>query len=345
MGTTFQEKSASAIRLRQPYLLFLGDAPDMMSAKTASGIAVWRPQSCLGQLRLPGCAADVGLADLSLEQAAQRGAATLVIGVAARGGRIPATWLPTLSKALQLGFDIASGLHEPLTAFSDLRQAAQAAKRQLIDVRHPEGPFEIAIGKPRSGKRLLTIGTDCSAGKMFTALALEKEMRQRGYNADFRATGQTGILISGSGTCIDGVISDFVAGAVEALAPANEPDHWDVVEGQASVLHPSYAGVTLGLVHGSQPDAMVLCHPASRRYMRGLGDRPLPDLRACMEAHVAAAQLTNPRARVIGLSLNTQDMNEPDMQSRFDELEHRYGLPVVDPMRTGVGRLVDALQG
>ncbi|MEI9889227.1 MAG: N-acetyltransferase DgcN [Rhizomicrobium sp.] len=337
--------SADDAALRQPYLLFLGDAPDMLAAKTASGIAIWRPRACLGQLRLPGCAADVGLADIDLETAAASGARTLVIGVAARGGRIPQSWLPTLVRALELDFDIAAGLHERVGDIEVLRQAASKRNRRLIDVRHPQGPFEIANGDRRPGKRVLTVGTDCSAGKMFTALALEAEMRGRGIDVDFRATGQTGILIAGSGICIDGVISDFVAGAVEALSPANRPDHWDVIEGQASVLHPSYAGVTLGLVHGSQPDAMVLCHPVQRPYMRGLGRRPLPDLRVCIEAHEDAARLTNPDAKVIGLSLNTTGVAPEALSGLLAGYEDRYGLPAVDPLRTGAGRLVDALTG
>ncbi|MEI9997485.1 MAG: N-acetyltransferase DgcN [Rhizomicrobium sp.] len=337
------ERKVELVQLRRPYLLFLGDAPDALSVKTARGIAVWRPDDCLGQLRLAGCAADVGLADVGLEQAAEQGAKTLVIGVAARGGRIPPSWAPTLLRALELKFDIASGLHERLVDVDGLERAAHAAGLRLTDVRHPEGPFEIASGKPRSGKRMLTVGTDCSAGKMFTALAVEREMRKRGLDVDFRATGQTGILIAGSGICLDGVISDFVAGAAEALSPANNPDHWDVIEGQASVLHPSYGGVTLGLVHGSQPDKMVLCHPATRQHMRGLGQRPLPDLGDCMAAHEAAARLTNPGAKVVGLSLNTQDLPERDMHALLAALEHQYGLPAADPMRTGVARLVDAL--
>jgi uncharacterized NAD-dependent epimerase/dehydratase family protein len=180
---------------------------------------------------------------------------------------------------------------------------------------------------------------------MYAALALHRRMRERGLDADFRATGQTGILIAGSGLCIDGVISDFVAGAAEALCPAAAPDHWDVVEGQASVLHPSYAGVTLGLVHGAQPDAMVMCHAPSRQTVRGLGDRPLPPLADCIDAHEAAARLTNPSAKVIGLAFNTSEMSRADAERVLGEAEQTHGMPAVDPMRMSLDPLIDQLPG
>lgn len=329
--------------IAHPYLLFLGDAPDQLSAKVADGVARWRRDWCVGQLRLPGCEADVGLADVTLEEALDKGAKTLLIGVANRGGRIAESWAETMLKALDLGFDIASGLHSKVADVVPVRERAERLGRRIFDVRHPTQSFEIGTGAKRPGKRLLAVGTDCSIGKMFTALALEAEMRARGMKADFRATGQTGILISGDGVSIDAVVSDFVSGAVEWLSPANEPDHWDVVEGQASLLHPSYAGVTLGLVHGSQPDAMVMCHEPSRPHMRGLPGRPLPDLAACIAVHEQAARVTNPAARVIGISLNTSALDEAAALELIERTAREYGMPCADPLRTGVGAIVDAL--
>jgi uncharacterized NAD-dependent epimerase/dehydratase family protein len=170
-------------------------------------------------------------------------------------------------------------------------------------------------------------------------------MRRRGFKVDFRATGQTGILIAGCGVSIDAVVSDFISGATESLSPDNDADHWDVVEGQASVLHPSYAGVTVGLVHGSQPDAMVLCHEPGRPHMRGLSHRPVPGLAETIAAHEACARVTNPHARVVGLSFNTAALPEAEATRVRREAEDALGLPAVDPLRTGVGTIVDRFGG
>jgi len=246
---------------------------------------------------------------------------------------------------MELGMDLASGLHHRLTDIPALRETATRLGRQIADVRHPTREFAIGNGIKRPGKRLLTVGTDCSIGKMFTALALEKEMRRRGLNADFRATGQTGILIAGDGVSIDAVVSDFVAGAVEWLSPANDPDHWDLIEGQGSLFHASYSGVTLSLIHGAQPDALVMCHEPTRAHMRGLPNYPLPDLKLCIERNVEAAQLTNPAARCVGISVNSGALEAGTARDYLRQTEDQLGLPCVDPVRTGVGAIVDRLLG
>jgi uncharacterized NAD-dependent epimerase/dehydratase family protein len=241
--------------------------------------------------------------------------------------------------------DLASGLHHRLTDIPALRDTAASRGRQIADVRHPTREFHVGNGIKRPGKRLLTVGTDCSIGKMFTALALEKEMRGRGIKADFRATGQTGILIAGDGVSIDAVVSDFVSGAVEWLCPENDPDHWDLIEGQGSLFHASYAGVTLGLIHGSQPDALVVCHEPTRAHMRGLPGYKLPDLKSCIDRNIEAAQLTNPSVRCVGLSINTAGLDPAAARDYLRQTEDRLGLPCVDPVRTGVAALVDNLAG
>ena len=261
--------------IQHPYLMFLGDAPDQLAAKVANGVAKWRPDWCLGQLRFDGCGADLGLKDMSLEEARDAGVKTLVIGVANRGGIIPDSWKESLLQAMDLGMDLASGLHNKLNDIPEIKSKADSLGRQLFDVRHAIGDFPIAKGSKRPGKRILAVGTDCSVGKMFTALAVEAEMKKRGMKCSFRATGQTGIFIAGDGVSVDAVISDFISGATEQITPANDPDHWDVVEGQGSLFHASFAGVSLGLLHGSQPDALVMCHVAERDHMRGLPDFPL----------------------------------------------------------------------
>lgn len=331
--------------LRTPYLMFIGDAHDQLAAKTAAGVAYWRPEACLGQLRLPGCKADLQLPDMTVEEAASAGVKTVIVGTTNRGGVLGEGWGPLLVQALELGMDLASGLHHRLADIPVLRDTAARCGRQIADVRHPTREFHVGNGIKRPGKRLLTVGTDCSIGKMFTALAIEKEMRGRGIKADFRATGQTGILIAGDGVSIDAVVSDFVSGAVEWLCPANDPDHWDVVEGQGSLFHASYAGVTLGLIHGAQPDALVLCHEPTRPHMRGLPGYKLPDLELCIDRNIEAAQLTNPAVRCVGLSINTSGMEAAAARDYLRETGARLGLPCVDPVRTGVGAIIDELSG
>jgi uncharacterized NAD-dependent epimerase/dehydratase family protein len=330
--------------IAHPYLMFLGEAGDHLAAKTAQGIVHWRPEWCLGQLRLPGCQADLKIPDMTLEQAKAAGVNTVIVGVANRGGKISVVWVETLMRALELGMDLASGLHRRLSDITPLRQEAERCGRRLYDVRHPQREFEVGNGIKRPGKRLLTVGTDCSIGKMYTSLALEREMKKRGMKADFRATGQTGIFIAGEGISIDAVVSDFVSGAVEWLSPANDPDHWDVIEGQGSLFHASYAGVSLALLHGAQPDVLVICHEPTRQHMRGLAQYPLPDIKICIDANIAAARLTNPNVRCIGASINTSHLADASALSYLAELEKKLAMPAVDPFRTGVGRLVDVLK-
>ena len=331
------------MKIKTPYLLFLGDAPDPLAAKVAQGIRDWRPQYALGQFRLPGCKADLGLQDMSIAEAIEEGAETLVIGVANRGGVISPEWVHVLTEALEAGLDLAAGLHNRLADVPILKQRAGDLDRLLFDVRHPDQDFDVATGLKRSGKRLLPVGTDCSCGKMYTTLALEKEMLSRGMNADFRATGQTGILITGSGVSIDAVVADFIAGAVEYLSPANDPDHWDLIEGQGSLYHASFSGVTAGLIHGAQPDALILCHEPTRKHMRGLPHFPLPPMEDVMDMALSMARLTNPEARFTGISVNTSQLDESAAETFQKQSEDRFGLPAVDPVRHGVARLVDEL--
>ncbi len=329
--------------IEQPYLLFLGDAPDQLAAKTARGIADWRPENCVGQLRFTDCRADVGLSDMSLDAAVAAGAKTLVVGVANRGGVFSESWMEVLEQALDQGLDLAAGLHGKLADVPQLTEAAARNGRRLFDVRHPSQTFAVGDGKKRPGKRLLTVGTDCSCGKMYTSLALDREMRARGMNADFRATGQSGILIVGDGVSVDAVVADFISGATEWLSPANDPDHWDVIEGQGSLFHASFAGVSMGLLHGAQPDALVMCHEPTRSHMRGLPDYGLPDLQLCIDTNLTAARLTNPDVRCIGVAVNTSLMDADAARRYVGETEKELGLPVVDPVRHGVAPLVDQL--
>lgn len=330
--------------LETPYLLFLGDAPDPLSAKVAQGIKDWRPEFSVAQLRLSGCNADVGLPDMTIQQAIDAGAKTLVVGVANRGGFISDNWIAVFEEALEAGLDIASGLHNLLRDLPSVASKAQKHNRQLIDVRIPTVEYPIATGKKRSGKRCLAVGTDCSVGKMYTALAMEKSMRDKGMNGTFRATGQTGILITGNGVPLDAVIADFMAGSVEYLTPDNDADHWDLIEGQGSLFHASYSGVTLALIHGGAPDALILCHEPTREHMRGLPDYQQPSLQELNDVALTLARVVNPQAKVVGISINTAGLSEADAIALLEKTEKDMGLPTVDPFRQSADRLAEALQ-
>ena len=329
--------------IETPYLLFLGDAPDQLAAKVAQGIKDWRPANAVGQFRMEGCKADVGLTDMTLEEAKAAGAKTLVIGVANRGGVISQEWKKVLVMALEEGFDLASGLHNLLRDEPDLVAVAEATGRALHDVRIPSVQYPIANGKKRTGKRVLAVGTDCSVGKMYTALCMDAEMRERGLKSSFRATGQTGILITGDGVPLDAVIADFMAGSVEYLTPDNDADHWDHIEGQGSLFHASYSGVTMALIHGGQPDALVLAHEPTREHMRGLPEYQQPSLPELRDVALTLARVVNPDCKVIGVSVNTQHLSDEDARAYLAKVESEMGLPTTDPFRYGAGPLVDAL--
>jgi len=331
------------LEIARPYLLFLGDVKDHLAAKTAMGIMDWRPDWIVGQLRLDGCNADAGVADMTTAEAAEKGAKTLVIGAVNPGGKLPDRWVDSIVAALDSGLDVASGLHTPLQSVPAIADAATRNGRNLHNVRLPSGNLETGKGLKRPGKRLLTVGTDCSVGKKYASLAIEREMRERGFNADFRATGQTGIFISGRGMAIDAVPADFISGTAEWIAPANEPDHWDIVEGQGSLFHPSFAGVTLGLLHGAQPDAFVICHEPTRTAMRGV-DHPIPSIQAVIDLTVRNGQLTNPDIRPVGIAVNTAELDDDAARACLEQTAADHSLPACDPMRGGVGAIVDYIE-
>ncbi len=331
------------LEIRTPYLVFLGGTTSATDAKTGFGLVHWRPETCIGQLRYPGCPVDLGLPEMLPAEAKAAGAASLVVGVAPSGGALQSAWLATFVDAMRAGLDIVSGMHTRLGAHESLVRVARDTGRRLVDVRQPPDGIPVGTGRRRPGRRVLTVGTDCAVGKKYTSLALHRELAARNVPATFRATGQTGILIAGGGIPMDAVVSDFLSGAAELLSPDNAPGHWDVIEGQGSLLHPAYAAVTLGLVHGSQPDALVLCHDATRAAIEGFDGFPIPPLTYYMDRYQEIALLTNPDVRVVGISLNTAGL-PPDARARaLADAEEQTGLPAVDPIATGVAPLVDAL--
>ena len=331
------------IELPAPHLLFLGDVTNPLDAKTAMGLRDWRPERCIGQYRLPGCSVELDLPEMDFKAAVAAGAKSVVIGVAPSGGALKAEWVSALTEAIRAGLSVVSGLHRLLSEEPELVNAAAASGGQLIDVRVPPGSIPIASGRRRSGKRLLMVGTDCCVGKKYSALALHKALEAQGVAATFRATGQTGILIAGGGIPMDAVVSDFLSGAAEILTPDAAPDHWDVIEGQGSLFHPAYAAVTLGLLHGSQPDAMVLCHAVGRTVIDEYEDYPVPDLRDCIAQYEQVARVTNAAATVVAISLNTQSLDDARALSACNELSILSGLPCLDPMRHALDPILDVL--
>jgi uncharacterized NAD-dependent epimerase/dehydratase family protein len=335
--------ASTQIQLDPPFLLFVGDVKEAAAAKTGFGIAQWRRPACAGQMRLPGCSVDLGLPELDVAGAVAAGVRTAVVGVAARGGAIPDNWLETLAALARGGIDLAAGLHVRLATLPGLAAAAAAGRSALIDCRVPPPGIPVATGRKRSGRRLLTVGTDCAVGKKYTALSLQIELDNRGIAATFRATGQTGIMIAGRGIPIDAVVSDFVAGAAEVLSPDNDPAHWDVIEGQGALNHPSYAAVSLGLLHGSQPDAVVLCHDAARTSILGLDGFELPPIGQVICRNLELGRMTNPAVRCVGISVNTSSLPAGHRQAWLQGLSRGSGLPCVDPLIDGVGPIVDRL--
>ncbi len=340
------ENKPAMERLQPPCLIYFGDVADLGHAKTGLGLIQWRSEFCVGQLRAPGCQVDGGLRDMTIDEAIAAGVRSLVIGVAPAGGNIPETWRSDLARAARAGLDIVSGMHARLADVPEIAAAARESGVRLIDIRTPPKNIPIGTGAKRPGKRLLTVGTDCAVGKKYTALAIEREMRSRGWNADFRATGQTGIMISGGGIPIDSVVSDFISGAAEMLSPAAADDHWDVIEGQGSLSHPSFAGVSLGLLHGAQPDALVLCHDPSRKFLLGTepgGSFPILPLTQTIEQCLAHAWRVNANARFVGVSVNTSRIPSEERMRLYEKIARETDLPVVDPIKDGVEAIIDNL--
>lgn len=329
--------------IRKPYLIFLGDAAEPVLAKTACGVRDWAAQDCLAQWRLPACKVDLALPDMEPAAAVAAGARSLLIGIAPAGGRVPPSWIPGLLSAAQNGLDIVSGLHTKLEEVEGLKDLAARRGVALINIRTPPQNLPVGTGIKRTGKRLLTVGTDCALGKKYTALTLTAALRARDIAADFRATGQTGILIAGAGIPIDAVVSDFVAGAAETLSPDAAPDHWDVIEGQGSLFHPGYAGVTLGLVHGSQPGALVLCHDPTRTHIAYLPHIAIPPLYVAAHRYLEAAQLTNPQARLVGISLNTSALSAQERERVLVQAQRKLDVPCFDPLKTPADAIIERL--
>ena len=326
-----------------PYLLYLGHSNDEIGIKTSRGLAVFRPDICVGEFRHDDCGLTLGLPRMDFAAAYAAGARTLILGIANAGGKLGEDLVHDALAAMEAGLDIASGLHQRLKDEPRLVEAATRLGRALHDVRDPRPDIPVGNGRKRAGNRLLTVGTDCSVGKMYATLCLARALAARGVAADFRATGQTGILIAGDGVPLDAVVADFISGAIEQISPERHDGGWDLIEGQGSLFHPSFAGVSTGLLHGAQPDAIVLCHDPMRQSMRGLPHYAPPGLQECLEANLRTARLTNPNVQVVGIALNTSAMSEADAVALCERTASEFGLPCTDPYRMGVETILDRL--
>lgn len=334
----------TTVQLNAPYLILIGDLADATYAKTGLGIVQWRPDLVAGQLRFGGSQVDMGVPDMTVSEAVEAGAKSLLIGVAPVGGEVPDSWWACIEEAARAGMDIICGLHFKLADFPKVVAAAAESGARLIDVRNPPAKLPIGTGIKRSGKRVLMVGTDCAIGKKYSALALDQAMREAGMNSTFRATGQTGIMLAGEGIPIDAVVADFIAGAAELISPDNDDDHWDVIEGQGSLFHPGYSGVSLGLLHGSQPDAFVLCHDATRTVICGWEHYDLPSIEDCIDQHVLVGSRTNPDIRCVGISVNTSKLPTDERSAYLANLSEETGLPCVDPLIDGCGAIVEHIK-
>lgn len=274
----------------------------------------------------------------------------LLIGIAPQGGALPDVWRPLLDSALERGLDLWSGLHTFLRDDPPLADRAREMGRALVDLRKPPPRLPVGTGRAQEtgALRVLTVGTDCNVGKMTTALEIRRELEARGLATGFAATGQTGILVAGAGIAVDAVVSDFVAGAAERVTlDAASGNDVVLVEGQGSLLHPGYSGVTLGLLHGSMPQAMILCAMPSRPTIYGgnydwVAIPPLDRVARVYEEALVWARPDEPGV-VIGVSLATYDIGEEEARRAVEEAARVTGLPATDPVRFGAAPLAEAI--
>ncbi|HEY9732753.1 MAG TPA: DUF1611 domain-containing protein [Drouetiella sp.] len=283
----------------------------------------------------------------SVQEALQHKPDALLLGAAWTGGQLPDSWRDDIILALENGLDVVNGLHDFLSDDERIVEAANKNKKLLFDVRRPPDNIPVAAGLARNidAFTVLTVGTDCNVGKMTTSLELWKEAKNRGVRAEFIATGQTGIMIAGgSGIAIDRVIGDFMAGAAEQMVLAAAKDHELIlVEGQGSLAHPGFSGVTLALMHGSAPKAMILCHKATKKWICQLTDFPLPNLAPLIKMSEAIVEYVQP-AKVIGVAINTVGLTDEEARRVIADAKAETGLPCTDPVRFGAAELVDAIE-
>lgn len=268
---------------------------------------------------------------------------TLLIGVATAGGKIPDEWRALCHNAVARGMSLVSGMHEFLSDDPELVTAAAQAGVSIHDVRkNQEKDVATRLGITENCLRILTVGQDCSVGKMLVALEVARGLARRGVDAKFVATGQTGIMVEGDGLPIDCVVSDFTNGACEKLVRANQHHEVMIVEGQATITHPRFSAVSCGLLHGVNPHGMILGYEVGRTHIRGMDHLPLPPLRDVLEAYERLAAFGHP-AKVIAIAMNSRCVTAEEAEAEREKIRAEYGLPVADPIRHGPDELVEAV--
>jgi uncharacterized NAD-dependent epimerase/dehydratase family protein len=335
-------------RPRRLLILAEGRSGDPHYGKTARGVMRYRPDDVVALVdsERPG-ETEAGFPVVAtVADGMDYDPTVALVGVATQGGRFPPAWRDLLKDAVRAGLDVENGLHEFLTIDAELVALAAEHGVELRDLRKPPSGLNVPTGAnlTHSAKTILTVGSDCAIGKMTVSLELDREARRRGLRSEFVPTGQTGIAIAGWGISVDAVVADFIAGAAEQLVLEGVARGGEVlfVEGQGSVLHPAYSGVTLGLIHGSAPHGFVLCHKAGERLVDENERFPMPPLSELATLHRRLSLLARP-AGVPAIALNTRDLDERAARRSIEEAEAETGLPADDPVRFGAAKLVDAL--
>jgi len=335
-------------RPRRLLILAEGHSSDPHFGKTARGVMRYRPEDIVAILdsARPGETEDGFPVVGSVSDAAKYEPTTALVGVAPSGGRFPPAWRDVLKDSIRAGLDVENGLHEFVSEDRELVELAREHGVELRDLRKPPPGLNVPTGGnlTHSATTILAVGSDCAIGKMTVALELDREVRRRGVRSEFIPTGQTGMAIAGWGIAVDAVVSDFIAGAAEQLVLEGVERGGEVlfVEGQGSLLHPAYSGVTLGLIHGSAPHGYVLCHMAGETVVDGDDRFPIPPLSEVVALHEQISLLARP-ARVHAVALNTRNLDDDGARKAIEEAEAETGLPADDPVRFGAGKLVDAL--
>ena len=329
---------------------FFGD----LEGKTASGLIMYKPEEVVAVIDstkagrsvedVLGFGGEIPVVS-DLADSLKYGPNALLIGIAPRGGKLPAEWRGVIKQALENGLDVINGLHDLLNEDPEFSALATSKGATIHDLREANKYNTVAIGDPSLVKAtvVLTVGTDCKTGKKVTSIEMAKEAKERGWNSCFVPTGQSGIAIFGEGVPVDSIIGDFMSGAIEAFL-IEKSKTYDLlcVEGQGTIVHPGYSGVTLALIHGSLPDAMILCHYPGRETVKSYQVK-IPPLNEMIKLHEDIVRPIK-TSRVIGISLNTQELTEEEAQAEIERVEKETGLPAIDPVRFGCDKLIEALE-
>jgi uncharacterized NAD-dependent epimerase/dehydratase family protein len=336
------------LRPRRLLVLAEGHSGDPHHGKTARGVLRYRREDVVAVLDSQAEATEhEGLPLVhTVAEALPLEPTAALVGVATAGGRFPPAWRELLRECICAGLDIENGLHEFLTRDEEMAALARDHGVELRDLRRPPDGLNVPTGEnlTHGARSILMVGSDCAIGKMTVALELDREAQARGIRSEFVPTGQTGIAIAGWGISIDAVVADFIAGASEQLVveAVRRGGELLLVEGQGSLLHPAYSGVTLGLIHGSAPHGYVLCHKADERYVDGDDRYPIPPLSELVALHEQISLLARP-AKVLAVALNTRDQTDEEAREAIAAAEAESRLPADDPVRFGAGKLLEAV--